>query len=452
MTSVSDLIDEVERRAREAGLDFDRTVDEDGDETCFLTLRNGKNTRSLYLSDFAARVLVESEFEEWVILGNYNAIWDRRDRSVEIELSGASGPGRYISRQVRKIPGVSEYDPPPAQPSLFDDVEGVDAEASAQIAAQAARGNLGNKLWKVPLSTRKYDVELSPASRRIMILKSIPLYVNPTSYPTLKVSNVDFSGHDEALRRIEELASSFVFSFDVCYGIALYLPKIRQDRIARKAKWNESDLPEPELPARTFAYEAASLYSFARSVPSMPLQQFLAYYQAIEHFFPSYWESEIIRRLRVELDHPEFRVSSDAKVNRLVQIAKVALGGRAGGSERNQLLSVVERCVEESELKEFIESGDQRKAAFIKKEVISGIDPISLNEKGSAFIKQVCERIYAIRCRVVHAKEDSGGGDLPAPLLPFTDEASKIGHDIDLVQFVAQKCIIASTVNDAWWR
>jgi hypothetical protein len=263
---------------------------------------------------------------------------------------------------------------------------------------------------------------------------------------------VAFSGHDDALRSVESLIRAFIFEFDVCYGIAFEVPRLRSGRVPRTPAVRRSmDRPSPALPGRSYAIEPVSLYSFARSVPNMPLQQFLAYYQAVEYFFPSYWESEIIRRLRRELSHPEFRVNNDAKVNRLVQIAKAAIGGRAGGSEKNQLVAVVDKCVEEIEIREFIEADEVRKSALTKRGMLIGIDPISLNEKGSAFIKQVCERIYAIRCRIVHAKEETSE-NVPAPLLPFTDEANRIGHDLDLMHFIAQRCIIASSSDDTWWK
>ena len=52
----------------------------------------------------------------------------------------------------------------------------------------------------------------------------------------------------------------------------------------------------------------------------------------------------------------------------------------------------------------------------------------------------VADRIYDIRCKIVHTKNDSGIGDVEL-LLPFSREAEQLSHDIELVQYVAQETL-----------
>jgi hypothetical protein len=48
------------------------------------------------------------------------------------------------------------------------------------------------------------------------------------------------------------------------------------------------------------------------------------------------------------------------------------------------------------------------------------------------------ERFYDIRCRIVHAKAES---DADGPLLPTDPGAQYLGHDIDLVRYLAGKAL-----------
>src|SRR5260370_40743784 len=57
-----------------------------------------------------------------------------------------------------------------------------------------------------------------------------------------------------------------------------------------------------------FSYERnpSSLYWHARSASSMPLLQFLAFYQCIDFFFPQYSRQETLARIKNVLKHPAF--------------------------------------------------------------------------------------------------------------------------------------------------
>jgi hypothetical protein len=52
----------------------------------------------------------------------------------------------------------------------------------------------------------------------------------------------------------------------------------------------------------------------------------------------------------------------------------------------------------------------------------------------------VASRIYDLRCRIVHTKDDA---EIEL-LLPFSTDLAHIKYDIDLVEFLARKVLIAS--------
>jgi hypothetical protein len=56
----------------------------------------------------------------------------------------------------------------------------------------------------------------------------------------------------------------------------------------------------------------------------------------------------------------------------------------------------------------------------------------------------VADRIYDIRCKIVHTKSDSRDGEVEL-LLPFSKEAEQLYHDISLLEFVARQVLIAAS-------
>ena len=57
-----------------------------------------------------------------------------------------------------------------------------------------------------------------------------------------------------------------------------------------------------------------SLYWYGTSARGMPLLQFLAFYQCIEFYFPTYIQAEARRQVRNALKDRTFRVERDADI------------------------------------------------------------------------------------------------------------------------------------------
>jgi hypothetical protein len=60
----------------------------------------------------------------------------------------------------------------------------------------------------------------------------------------------------------------------------------------------------------------------------------------------------------------------------------------------------------------------------------------------SDFIAEVSERIYEIRCRIVHTKSNEGNFEV---LLPYSNEVKELNFDLELIEFLSRKILIASS-------
>jgi hypothetical protein len=87
---------------------------------------------------------------------------------------------------------------------------------------------------------------------------------------------------------------------------------------------------------------------------------------------------------------------------------------------------------------------------FFAGKEIKDVRQIIIRSGQPSVVEQVAERVYGIRCRIVHSKD--GGGDRADadPLLPFSREAKILNHDIDLVRHLAVRAIMAKGSSAHW--
>ncbi|HRP76956.1 MAG TPA: hypothetical protein PKZ27_15240, partial [Rhodocyclaceae bacterium] len=109
------------------------------------------------------------------------------------------------------------------------------------------------------------------------------------------------------------------------------------------------------------------------------------------------------------------------------------------------LRATIRECVDQSQIECFLDQNAERAEFFTSKQ--KGLTQYSINRQNKVIdlINQVSDRIYDIRCKVVHVKSDDGDAELEL-LLPYTEEAEKLVFDIELVQFLAQKVLICSSM------
>jgi hypothetical protein len=175
----------------------------------------------------------------------------------------------------------------------------------------------------------------------------------------------------------------------------------------------------------------------------MPLLRYLAFYQSIEFYFPRYSQTEVRKRISAILKQPTFRLYRDDDVDRLISVIQL---GRSGGlgSERSQLRAVVNECVGADEMRKYLTGTKDREEHFSGKGPKSKYYKIPIASKNADVRNDVADRIYDIRCKIVHTKNDDSDSDFPM-ILPFSDDADHLLHDIDLVEYVARSVLVFSS-------
>lgn len=434
----------VVERAREAGLVVEELSRSGGEKFYVVHLSRYQELPRIAISDLNIEVLEEYDFANCEPLGPYRALWDRLGNTLEFEVRSLVNSEAFDT-----LPGYSRFELSD-QPTLFSgdsEEDGLDAGPLVDMSTPIRGRRIS---WTLPVhGTRGHDILISPISRRLATFEPRTMRLRrPENFPSIKIAPVNFDSVEDAIEGLRGFSNSLFFELDYKYGVKLSVPRINQ-RVVRVQNSAASSDRSLELPRRRYELDPVTIYMYATGA-RMPLQEYLGYYQTLEYYFDSYWRRELLSRLRIELVDPAFSPEDNNRLARLVGL--VNTGGKKGGrNERNQLESVLVACVETEDLTAFIEASGDRKAALCeRKRALAGVQQLSLSDKNRSIHSQISERVYAIRCRIVHGK-DEGGGEFAPPLFPLSEESLRLQHDVDLVRFLAQRVLIASSKPDPWW-
>ncbi|WP_426976366.1 hypothetical protein ACQCSU_16615 [Pseudarthrobacter sp. O4] len=377
-------------------------------------------------------------------MGDYLAISDTSREYFEIMVRSRAG-----TRELLDLPGVTFKNKDNPDSGANSEVDEVAIDESIDYSAQQSL-DLRDE-WKLSISDPKqgWQAELSPQSDEFSALvhdpMASPILGTGRGRPsvTLKLWGIKAANHDQAVHVLEKHAGSLLFEFDVRYGLLLELTRSSVGRSRGGISRNVNRTQPPTLPRSEYSSEALSLYNYARAAVGLPLLQFLAYYQVLEFFFPQYSRQSALKRIRQELVDPRFDFSNEADLAKILTIG-AAVGGPYA-KEVDQLRATVDGITSEASLCEFMAETAGLSEAMADKKLIKDVSTINFENRGQSVVDQCSARIYSLRCRIVHTKSDGQGtGGL---LLPGSKEAHSLNFDVHLLQYLAQKAIIAGATK-----
>lgn len=408
-SEASQLLDDVKTRLDAAKIEYKDESEIDADINVYITIRFpcGRQPRSLYIWDEDdLEAFSDIDFESYTLLGNFAAVAHRKMGEIEAILTAPNEPRSPMRRKgILKRLGIVEKD-----------------KALSSIMLTTDDANYPT-------------IEIGPPSKYAKVLAQTTDQLGVS----LKISTNAPATHDSALDLLERISNSVLFNIDLERGAHVALSRRPPSRRRLTPLVNTADL---EYPKNDYDKSPMALYWYARSAEGMPLLQYLAFYQVLEYHYPAYFNAELGRRIRAIIKQPTFRVDRDLDLAKIVSAMKSK--GQTAAGEREQLKATLKECLTADDVEEFL-SADTDRAPFFSSKA-KGIASSLLNPQNrqADLPMQVAERIYEIRCKIVHTKAEHDDGELEL-LLPYSAEAERLGHDIDLVRFVAQKVIVTSS-------
>lgn len=285
-------------------------------------------------------------------------------------------------------------------------------------------------------------IELSNASPLAMVLYGSP-YVMADRVPLVVTVKVDYGSPLEEhalIQGADELVRSLTYELDIRNGRILGSAPRALPPEARRLAFSRNHLDKIRYPQVRIQSEVADLFNFAGHAYDNPPLAFLSYYQTLEYFIPAAVRQGIFKLIRRELRDPTFDRDRDSSILRIVSAAERS----SRLAEADQLRALVREYVRRDRLEEFfkVDWG----VYFAKRGPISGVETINPSNPSKDLGDQVADRVYQIRNRIVHAKDDPRYEDARV-MLPRSQEAAALGPDIELVRLLAMEAIVAAQAS-----
>jgi hypothetical protein len=398
-----------------------------------IEIPSGRRVREMNVHAEDAETVGSFKFEQWTALGDYQAILDT-DKEViiaEVTLSGFPGFGA--------LPGVVKRSQGKSEPEPTHD-------AAMERAILKATSELGEISYlTIPAPNSRLSLELY--SFRPLEIALLGHHQNPYGYG-LTIRGVTTKRHDEALELLLDLTYSMFIDLDIAYRLRATLTKALDAELTIQDNLDPVCLNAaiPRFPSMLYDRDAASLFLYARNLIEIPLQEYLTYYQVIEFYLPTYTRSASIIRLRNILKDPSFDYNNDLTLGRLLDA--IAPTGRKSMSEREQVAATIAYCVDDAAITAFLDDRPAAAKALADKNRIQGVRIISTRDRQTPLVSQVAERIYDLRCRIVHSKDS--GFEAVSPIRPFDRESRLMRPDLSLIQFIAERILIVSGRSASW--
>jgi hypothetical protein len=408
----------------------------DDEIALYVEFPNGRKTQRRYVTEARAKRFLEHEFTQVKFLGELDACYFADEKVIEAVIFGFQGDGGL--RRLRELPGI--------KPIVDTENGGTEEEFDPEVTPLSVRQARRSKEWSLVFPEELpggLTLELRTASSRFRAFAS-PLAPDSSNRYTLRLRGVTATRHDDLMALLNKVADATFFDLDTKFGVGLRLSDRLKFVGRRSTSLSGKSGGSVHTPRSQYDEKPMSLYWYGRSSTRLPLLEYLAYYQVLEYYFPSYSRRDALDRLRQTLRDPRFEPEDDAQLTRIISLATRT--GKGFGSERDQLKSTLRACTTEEDLRVFIQSDEEMVAQLRDKHKVRDVTLIHLSDRSNDLISQVANRIYDIRCRIVHAKED-GGEAAKDLLMPFSKEAESLEKDIFLVRHLAQLLLIAGAAQ-----
>lgn len=371
--------------------------------------------------------IYNSDFEKFKFLKGFEAIYSPELGIIECEIQSGGDVIRGVSYLFRRLARIFK--------------QNIDINYDTQTEEKKI-------IFEFPSPNEKIKIYLGQSSISFSFLNgnkadTIILRNRIRPFPTIRIEGLEIQNHNHAKEILSTIGNSVFFQIDLITNIPVHLTMdkgLQREINSRKAKTrNDIEFTPPKF---QYDKETISLYWYARTATNMPLLQFLAFYQVIEFYFPQYSSKDAQERIKNLLKDPTFDRNSDKNIAKILEIVKITAKGKAIGDERSQIKATIMSTVDVLELNEFFNEIPDRQEFFDdqKKGKTLVSQKIAFSRKDHDIRIDVASRIYDLRCRIVHTKEDAE----TELLLPFSQELALIKFDIDLIEFIARKVLIAS--------
>ena len=370
--------------------------------------------------------IVSSVFYKYRGITNYEAIWSQELKLIECEVQFNNGSTRMLLEFLSHF--FNDEEPEDAQPEQHNRTRIVLFESD---------------LLKVSIGSPSKEfafISLYKDGRR-----GISLDGDLSRFrTTLLIEGLSCKTEDNARKNLEKISNSLFYQIDVLANRVVYLASRRESRDERFKRMARNNRNAPEKRELRLDYEydeiPMSLYWFAKTSNHSPIFQYFALYQALEYYYPIYAADSVKNRIQNLVKDLAFNINKDTDVLRLLNILQ-SNNPNGYGDEREQLDVTLRRITNGSEIVSYLSERVHLQEYYQSKDAAKLSGAKLRTSDSTGIMDDVAKRIYDIRCRIVHNK----ASESEKKILPMTREAGYLSYEVELLQFIVRKALVANS-------
>ncbi len=259
--------------------------------------------------------------------------------------------------------------------------------------------------------------------------------------PTVKVHNIDERTIDNAWNTAQQVIDYCLFELSYLKGLPVGLAeewpasrRMNADVFQFEEASEENLLP---MPPADFDGDVVAFYQLGMST-RLPLMQYWAFYQVLEHFFVRIYDESLHKSLSDRLKDPRFKPSA-AQLDRIVQDVIDHLDAV---DEIAMLVSVLEKYVDPEKAIAFITQYETHlgEARYTKRRRLFGED-IEVKLDADTVLDNIARTIHAIRLNLLYSSDRFSR---TARSVSYEKVSEIVKPEVPLLKFLAERVIIGS--------
>lgn len=411
---------ELRRRCAASGLEVEDATDEHEDDEGNIhrqhhgwLVQSAGGTfheRAHLQSDEDIAFALESSFHDFQPVVGHEAIWSHQHRLVEAELV-VEPPSRWETHALHAL--------------------------ARAVPKDLVEGDGSSTVVRVPTRSGQPSISVRYGSPELLVWRTCSPAVHLLDpkhlVPVLLVECVDVPSEVVAREVLGSWGNGALMEVDRFSGIPMRLRTHYPWRL--DGMFHRDSRPAPTVLAMSPETTPWRIFCHARQVPSDDLAaQFLGFYQVLEYYLPRASLAAEADRLRALLSTQSATMAnvSDADLRAVVREMS---RGRGVGSELDQFKQVVSAIISGADLRTRIETTSGLSDFYASAAMPFVPDRIRLDPQSVR--GDASTRLYRIRCRIVHTKEQPN----EEVFVPFSAEAADLFHDVRLISFLAQRAL-----------
>ena len=398
-------------RCEKGGIEYEWGPGLKGRHALLISIEKGGGKRGIYVFGVdGAKALLDSGFEKYAFVEGYAEAICCCGEGYAEAIVWPIGPRASKAVILGRLTGATTY----------KDFGEIMRKMKRGVDVRMVLAESGGKGVKVSIGKASKD------------LLAMVRFLEGEGALSVRVEGLEIGNREKVSELLGRVVNSTFFELRRKRGIELF---IRKEHGLEALTWGsnpwvggekESDLEFPKL---EYDKEAIELYWHAVGAYKMPLLQYLGYYQVLESYFVKY----------STLNTKGEGVGDGKDIAEIGTSASKNTGLRGG--EKDLLCSTIQGCISKEELISKL-SNPLLNIYFEKLYKKVSRFKVSEDNEDIDIREQLAERIYDIRCKIVHTKE----GDRRGRISPFTEEEELLElFDLPMIAGLADNALTGNS-------